>query len=86
MAVKRIKPNILSDRFDESRAFYKGVIGLEESEGLLFRLSGQIGARPLVAYSDLKRAWLEAGEKGCRKMARREDEGVVPFAQLLELS
>ena len=34
MAVKRIKPNILSNRFDESRAFYNGVIGLEEGEGL----------------------------------------------------
>ena len=34
MAVRRIKPNILSERFDESRAFYNGVIGLEEREGL----------------------------------------------------
>jgi predicted enzyme related to lactoylglutathione lyase len=34
MAVLRIKPNILSERFDESRAFYSGVIGLEEGEGL----------------------------------------------------
>ncbi len=34
MAVLRIKPNILSDRFDESRAFYTGVIGLEEGPGL----------------------------------------------------
>jgi catechol 2,3-dioxygenase-like lactoylglutathione lyase family enzyme len=34
MAVKRIKPNILSERFEESRAFYKGVIGLEESGSL----------------------------------------------------
>jgi catechol 2,3-dioxygenase-like lactoylglutathione lyase family enzyme len=34
MAVKRIKPNVLSDRFEESRAFYQGVIGLEEGEGL----------------------------------------------------
>jgi catechol 2,3-dioxygenase-like lactoylglutathione lyase family enzyme len=34
MAVKRIKPNVLSDRFDESRAFYTGVIGLEEGDGL----------------------------------------------------
>jgi hypothetical protein len=25
--VKRIKPNILSERFDESRAFYNDVIG-----------------------------------------------------------
>jgi catechol 2,3-dioxygenase-like lactoylglutathione lyase family enzyme len=34
MAVKRIKPNIRSDRFDESRDFYRGVIGLTESSGL----------------------------------------------------
>jgi predicted enzyme related to lactoylglutathione lyase len=34
MAVKRIKPNILSERFEESRAFYKRVIGLEESGSL----------------------------------------------------
>ena len=34
MAVRRIKPNILSDRFDESRAFYTGVIGLQEGDGL----------------------------------------------------
>jgi predicted enzyme related to lactoylglutathione lyase len=34
MAVKRIKPNVLSDRFEESRAFYEGVIGLEERQGL----------------------------------------------------
>jgi catechol 2,3-dioxygenase-like lactoylglutathione lyase family enzyme len=34
VAVKRIKPNILSERFDESRAFYGGVIGLEEGDGL----------------------------------------------------
>jgi predicted enzyme related to lactoylglutathione lyase len=34
MAVKRIKPNVLSDRFEESRAFYEGVIGLEEGDGL----------------------------------------------------
>jgi catechol 2,3-dioxygenase-like lactoylglutathione lyase family enzyme len=34
MAVKRIKPNIRSDRFDESRAFYNEVIGLEGGDGL----------------------------------------------------
>ena len=34
MAVKRIKPNILSDRFEESRAFYNDVIGLTGGEGL----------------------------------------------------
>jgi len=34
VAVKRIKPNILSERFDESRSFYTGVFGLDEAEGL----------------------------------------------------
>lgn len=34
MGVRRIKPNIRSDRFDESRAFYGDVIGLEEHGGL----------------------------------------------------
>lgn len=34
MAVRRIKPNIRSDRFDASRAFYGEVIGLEEHGGL----------------------------------------------------
>ena len=34
MTVKRIKPNILSDRFEESRTFYNDVIGLDGGEGL----------------------------------------------------
>ena len=34
MGVKRIKPNILSERFDDSRAFYEDVIGLEGGDGL----------------------------------------------------
>jgi catechol 2,3-dioxygenase-like lactoylglutathione lyase family enzyme len=34
VAVKWIKPNILSERFEESRAFYNGVIGLEGGDGL----------------------------------------------------
>jgi len=34
VAVKRIKPNILSERFDESRAFYRDVIGLGGGDGL----------------------------------------------------
>src|SRR4029453_3010515 len=34
VAVKRIKRNILSERFDESRAFYNDVIGLDGGEGL----------------------------------------------------
>lgn len=34
MAVIRIKPNIRSDHFDESRAFYNGVIGLDGGHGL----------------------------------------------------
>lgn len=34
MAVKRIKPNIRSEHFDESRVFYNDVIGLEGGDGL----------------------------------------------------
>lgn len=34
MGVKRIKPNILSERFEESRAFYNDVIGLDGGDGL----------------------------------------------------
>ena len=34
MGVKRIKPNILSDRFDESRSFYRDVIGFDGGDGL----------------------------------------------------
>ena len=34
MAVKRIKPNVLSDDFESSRAFYNDVIGLDGGEGL----------------------------------------------------
>jgi predicted enzyme related to lactoylglutathione lyase len=34
MAVKRIKPNILSSDFESSRTFYNEVIGLEEGQGL----------------------------------------------------
>src|SRR3954454_18297344 len=34
MSVKRIKPNVRSDRFEESRAFYGGVMGLEEGGSL----------------------------------------------------
>lgn len=34
MAVRRIKPNILSDDFDLSRQFYQDVVGLREGQGL----------------------------------------------------
>jgi hypothetical protein len=34
VAVKRIKPNILSERFSESRSFYIDVVGLEGDDGL----------------------------------------------------
>src|SRR3954453_14488983 len=34
MAVKRIKPNVRSDPFAESRVFYRDVVGLEEQDGL----------------------------------------------------
>ena len=34
MAVKRIKPNILSSDFESSRSFYTDVIGLDGGQGL----------------------------------------------------
>ena len=34
VAVRRIKPNILSERFAESRSFYNDVIGLDGGDGL----------------------------------------------------
>lgn len=34
MAVKRIKPNILSSDFESSRTFYNDVIGLDGGQGL----------------------------------------------------
>jgi predicted enzyme related to lactoylglutathione lyase len=34
LGVKRIKPNILSERFEDSRAFYENVIGLDAGDGL----------------------------------------------------
>lgn len=34
MAVRRIKPNILSEDFDGSRHFYNDVIGLDGGQGL----------------------------------------------------
>jgi catechol 2,3-dioxygenase-like lactoylglutathione lyase family enzyme len=34
VGVKRIKPNILSERFEDSRAFYNEVIGLDGGDGL----------------------------------------------------
>jgi predicted enzyme related to lactoylglutathione lyase len=34
MGVRRIKPNILSERFDASRTFYNDVIGLGGGDGL----------------------------------------------------
>jgi hypothetical protein len=67
MAVKRIKPNILSDRFDESRAFYKGVIGLEGGDGLdwiLFFGTDQREVQLSVMNLDIK---ARAGARGwCR--------------------
>jgi predicted enzyme related to lactoylglutathione lyase len=57
MVVKRIKPNIRSDRFDESRAFYKGVIGLGEADGLdwiLFFGTDQPEVQLSVMHMDIK--------------------------------
>jgi catechol 2,3-dioxygenase-like lactoylglutathione lyase family enzyme len=47
MGVKRIKPNIQSHRFDDSRAFYTGVIGLEEQGGLDWILFFGTGRREI---------------------------------------
>jgi predicted enzyme related to lactoylglutathione lyase len=53
MAVKRIKPNILSERFDESRSFYNDVIGLGGGDGLDWILFFG-GERPEVQLSVMK--------------------------------
>jgi catechol 2,3-dioxygenase-like lactoylglutathione lyase family enzyme len=45
MAVRYIKPNIRSDDFDASRAFYRGVLGLEEAPGLDWILFFGAGSR-----------------------------------------
>ena len=57
MAVKRIKPNILSERFDESRAFYNDVIGLDGGEGpdwILFFGTDQREVQLSVMKLDIK--------------------------------
>jgi catechol 2,3-dioxygenase-like lactoylglutathione lyase family enzyme len=57
MAVRRIKPNILSDDFEGSRAFYTDVIGLEEGRGLdwiLFFGTGQREVQVSVMKLDVK--------------------------------
>jgi catechol 2,3-dioxygenase-like lactoylglutathione lyase family enzyme len=45
MHVRRIKPNILSEDLDASRAFYRDVLGLDEGEGLDWILFFGAGAR-----------------------------------------
>lgn len=50
MAVKRIKPNILSDDFELSRRFYNDVIGLDGGNGLDWILFFS-GERPEVQLS-----------------------------------
>jgi catechol 2,3-dioxygenase-like lactoylglutathione lyase family enzyme len=57
MPVKRIKPNIQSDCFDESRAFYRDVVGLKEQPGLdwiLFFGTDQREVQLSVMSLDLK--------------------------------
>ena len=59
MAVRRIKPNIRSERFDESRAFYTNVVGLEEQGGLdwiLFFGADQREVQLSVMALDIKAA------------------------------
>jgi catechol 2,3-dioxygenase-like lactoylglutathione lyase family enzyme len=52
VGVKRIKPNILPERVDESRAFYNDVIGLDGGEGLDWILFGT--DQPEVQLSVMK--------------------------------
>jgi catechol 2,3-dioxygenase-like lactoylglutathione lyase family enzyme len=57
VGVRRIKPNILSERFDESRDFYSDVIGLEGGEGLdwiIFFGTGQREVQLSVMKLDIK--------------------------------
>lgn len=57
MSVKRIKPNILSERFDESRSFYNDVIGLREGDGpdwILFFGTDQREVQLSVMKLDIK--------------------------------
>jgi catechol 2,3-dioxygenase-like lactoylglutathione lyase family enzyme len=57
MAVKRIKPNILSECFEESRSFYTGVIGLDGGEGhdwILFFGTDQREVQLSVMKLDIK--------------------------------
>ena len=58
VTVKRIKPNILSERFDESRSFYNEVIGLDGGYGLdwiLFFGTDQEEVQLSVMKLDIKR-------------------------------
>jgi catechol 2,3-dioxygenase-like lactoylglutathione lyase family enzyme len=57
VGVKRIKPNILSERFEDSRTFYRDVIGLDGGEGLdwiLFFGTDQPEAQLSVTKLDVK--------------------------------
>src|SRR3954454_23923087 len=57
MAVRRIKPNLRSTDFERSRAFYRGVIGLDGGDGLdwiLFFGTGQREVQLSVMKTDVK--------------------------------
>ena len=54
MSIRRIKPNIRSDRFDESREFYKDVIGLEGGDGLDWILFFSAPGEPQLQLSVMK--------------------------------
>ncbi|MFB9236102.1 VOC family protein [Plantactinospora siamensis] len=57
MAVRRIKPNIRSERFEQSRALYRDVLGLTEQPGLdwiLFFGTDQREVQLSVMGQDLK--------------------------------
>ena len=54
MSIRRIKPNIRSDRFDESRELYKDVIGLEGGDGLDWILFFSAPGEPQLQLSVMK--------------------------------
>lgn len=57
MGVRRIKPNIKSDDFGASRAFYNGVVGLDGGDGLdwiLFFGTDQREVQLSVMRTDIK--------------------------------
>lgn len=72
MGVKRIKPNILSERFEESRAFYNDVIGLDGGDGLDWILRERAAAAGAdIVYPLTDEDW------GIRRFFVRDPNGAV---------